>query len=110
MPAGVGTVSHGVPIAALAEDAATYNPGNHLGPWPERSSYIPMMRQVPLTKVPSSILTIKLETARYYYPNLVECFTAYRQSGDPGDLDTALDNPVTCRIRALHNFLPGEGI
>jgi hypothetical protein len=93
MPAGVGTVSHGVPIAALAEDAATYNPGIT---WAPGQKIILYPNDAPGTPYQGTEFYTydKLETARYYYPNMVECFTAYRQSGDPGDLDTALDNPV----------------
>jgi hypothetical protein len=93
MPAGVGTVSHGVPIAAIAEDAAAYNPSITWGPGQKIVLY---PNDAPSTPYQGTEFYTydKLEAARYYYPNLVECFTAYRESGDPAVLLTALDDPT----------------
>jgi uncharacterized repeat protein (TIGR02543 family) len=82
MPAAVGTKSLGVTISALVNNAKTYNSsikwesGQKLVLYPTDSATIPYQS--------TNFYTYDFVQgqARYYYPNLVEKYTAYRENGE----------------------------
>ncbi len=106
MPAAVGTKALGVTINTLVNDAKKYNPdlkwesGQCLRLYPTDAAGYPYQG------VNYYNYDFIQGQTRYYYPNLVEAYTQYRENGeDQSYLEHALDNPIPVEpVIALSSF------
>jgi uncharacterized repeat protein (TIGR02543 family) len=93
MPAAVGTKAWGVTISDLVYDAQQYNPNITWSSGQKFVLYPTDGYGYPYQGNNFYTYDFVQGQSRYYYPNLVEKYTAYRSSGDPADLTGWDANP-----------------
>ncbi len=82
MPAAVGTKAWGVTIDALVNDAKQYNPAIKWETGQKAAIYPTDDSDTPYQSKDFYNYDFVQGQARYYYPNLVEKYTAYRANGE----------------------------